>query len=155
MAILAAAAIQTGLFLFHWRPKSFNSHAVCDFLQDLRDTIGGNHEITIVLDNCAIHRTHKTLEQARRLSLHLMFNVPYSPWFNGIEYVFAQAKRKFRKYQLQRLLGKRKCTLEEAAVQSLKTRKKTVKKCLEFGQKNLQESHTFSRAARASSAGDV
>ena len=61
VAILAAATVQRGLFLFHWRPKSFNSDAVCDFLQDLRETIGGYDKISIVLDSCAIHRTHKTL----------------------------------------------------------------------------------------------
>lgn len=34
-----------------------------------------------------------------------MFNVPYHPELNGIELVWAIAKKRFKELQLQRLLG--------------------------------------------------
>ena len=57
IAVLAAVSIQRGMLLYHMRPKSFNGHTFSDFLVDLRDSLGHSRPITIVLDNCQIHKT--------------------------------------------------------------------------------------------------
>jgi len=52
----------------------------------------------------------KTL--AQRLKIDLLWNVPYRPELNGIEFVWSIAKRRFRRMQLQRMLGTLALTFE-------------------------------------------
>lgn len=49
--------------------------------------------LLILLDNCSIHKTKTAMKRAKELNIELLFNVPYSPWFNGIELVWAMAKK--------------------------------------------------------------
>ena len=65
--------------------------------------------LTIMLDNASIHRSKATVEHARSLDFTIVWNVPYHPEFNGIEFVWAIVKKKFRDLQLQRMLGTSPC----------------------------------------------
>ena len=38
----------------------------------------------IFLDNLSVHKTNEVLEVYKRLNITTVFNVPYSPQFNGI-----------------------------------------------------------------------
>ena len=53
------------MILFHQKNKSFNGATFIDFLTDLRSTMGYEHPIEIVLDNCKIHCTLKAREAAQ------------------------------------------------------------------------------------------
>ena len=103
VAVVAAVSMRRGMICFHARPKSFTAATFQDFLQDLRDEMPSGR-LSVLLDNCSIHKARVTLAKAAELQMDLHFNVPYAPQFNGIEYVWNIAKQKFRKLQLQRML---------------------------------------------------
>jgi transposase len=42
----------------------------------------------MLLDNCSIHKAKATRETADALGIEFIWNVPYKPAFNGIEYVW-------------------------------------------------------------------
>ena len=68
----------------------------------------------MLLDNCSIHKAKDTREAAQALGITFIWNVPYKPAFNGIEYVWQQVKLCFKQLQLQRMVGTREGTFEEA-----------------------------------------
>ena len=69
---------------------------------------------TIMLDNASIHRSKATVDHARLLDFQMIWNVPYHPEFNGIEYVWAVVKARFRAIQTQRMMGTKACSFVEA-----------------------------------------
>jgi hypothetical protein len=96
VAVMAAVSIDKGLILFHKRPKSFNAKSFCDFLEDLRDSLGHDRPAKIMLDNCRIHKAGDSYVYAYRYNFELLFNQPYCPWYNGCEYVWSIAKHRFK-----------------------------------------------------------
>ena len=72
-----------------------------------------------MLDNASIHRAATTQRLASQLGFDIVWNVPYHPEFNGIEYVWNIAKQLFREVQLQRMLQTTKLSFNQAIWQSL------------------------------------
>ncbi len=54
--------------------------------------------ICIVLDNARIHLAKKFRALAHELDIHLIYNVPYSPDLNPIEFGWKDFKREISKY---------------------------------------------------------
>ena len=50
-----------------------------------------------------MHKTKKVLETCKRLNARPIFNVPYSPDFNGIETYFSLLKGEYKKLILERI----------------------------------------------------
>jgi len=90
-AVVAAVSAKRGLINFHCRPRSFDKEGFIDFLSDLRD-ISGDKPVTMLLDNCSIHKAKATRAAASRLGIKMIWNVPYKPAYNGIEYVWKHVK---------------------------------------------------------------
>ena len=70
----------------------------------------------------------------KRLNINAIFNMPYSPDFNGIESYFSLVKAEYKKLALQLLLKNESInTLEliERSVKSIDNEK--VKRCAKFG----------------------
>ena len=65
----------------------------------------GDEPLNILLDNCQVHRSKKSLQASTELGIRLLFNRPYSPEFNGIELFWSIAKSKFKKAALAILTG--------------------------------------------------
>ena len=53
-------------------------------------------KLAVILDNASIHKTRVVKDWAAGNDVQLIWNVPYAPWFNGIEEYWAEAKRVFR-----------------------------------------------------------
>ena len=104
LAVIAAVSSKRGLIAFHSQPNSINSKTFVTFLEQLRK-ITNQRRLLILLDNCSINKTRAAMMRAEQLGMELLFNVPYSPWFNGIELVWALAKQKFRKLLLKQITG--------------------------------------------------
>lgn len=66
-----------------------------DFLLELK-RINCGKPIAVFLDNCSVHRSKRVIQFARKSKLKLIFNVPYSPQFNGIETLWAVMKHRFK-----------------------------------------------------------
>jgi transposase len=56
------------------------------------------------MDNLQVHKTKEVLETCKRLRARSIFNVPYSPDFNGIETNFSLLKGEYKKLILERLI---------------------------------------------------
>ena len=56
------------------------------------------------MDNLQVHKTKDVLETCKRLKARPIFNVPYSPDFNGIETYFSLLKGEYKKLLLERLI---------------------------------------------------
>jgi transposase len=53
-------------------------------------------KIALSLDNCSIHKSKKVKEYLEDMKIPYVYNLAYSPRFNGIERLWAQMKLKFR-----------------------------------------------------------
>ena len=91
-----------------------------------------------MLKNAFIHRAASNQRLVRQLRFDIVWNVPYHPEFNGIEYVWNIAKQLFREVQLQRMLQTTKMSLNQAIWQSLNdVPPEEVKRCIHHGIANL------------------
>ena len=57
------------------------------------------------MDNLSAHKSEKTKVEMSKLGFRFIFNVPYSPEFNPIEFVFSKVKQKFRSLRARKLAG--------------------------------------------------
>ncbi len=55
-------------------------------------------------DQCSIHKGQKVRNRLQREGVPLVFNVPYSPEYAGIETFWANAKRKYKRMGTETLL---------------------------------------------------
>ena len=62
-------------------------------------------KIALFMDNLAAHKSDKSRNEMTRLKFRCIFNVPYSPEFNPIEFVFSKVKQKFRTLRARKLAG--------------------------------------------------
>jgi transposase len=62
-----------------------NALSVCELLQKIRDTVGVEKMITLVLDNAAYQKCALVTELAENLKIELLFLPSYSPNLNLIE----------------------------------------------------------------------
>jgi transposase len=53
------------------------------------------------MDNLRLHKTKAVTEACKRLKVRTIFNVPYSPDFNGIETYFSLLKGEYKKLILK------------------------------------------------------
>ena len=49
------------------------------------------------MDNLQVHKTKEVAESCKELKVETIFNVPYSPDFNGIESYFSLVKGVYKK----------------------------------------------------------
>lgn len=72
--------------------KRSRKEEVCEFLELIREHNPGK-EIILQLDNFPSHWANKTRERAEELNITLIFQPPYSPDLNPIEYIWKSIKR--------------------------------------------------------------
>lgn len=65
------------------------------FIRFLKRSNAGK-KIALFLDNCSIHKAKKVKEYLEFKKIPYVYNLAYSPRFNGIERLWAQMKLKFR-----------------------------------------------------------
>jgi hypothetical protein len=76
--------------------------------------------LNILMDNSSVHRSQLVKTKIEELQINVLWNVPYSPQYNGIELFWALAKRNFRTQMLQVLTGQLEMNnMEEIVVKSM------------------------------------
>ena len=110
LAVLGAASTMRGFVHHIARPRSIKSADVIQFLIELRRQ-SGRRPITILLDNASVHKTIKVREFCAGNRITLAFNVPYKPWWNGIEEVWSQIKKHFRSEMLSQMIDSKEVSL--------------------------------------------
>lgn len=69
----------------------------------------------LLLDNCSVHRSKVVSKYLERNRVPVLWNLPYRPDLNGIELVWAQAKKNFRQILLKQMIDEQKINLMELA----------------------------------------
>jgi transposase len=100
LALVAAISEDCGLEAFSIYPRSINSENFVAFVQLLSQRFGGQ-EFAVFMDNLQVHKTKEVVEACKALKVQAIFNVPYSPDFNGIESYFSLVKGQYKKLILQ------------------------------------------------------
>ena len=104
LAVLSAISKEKGQEHFMIFDDSVNVTKFKKYLQELRDK-NGDDKIALFLDNLSAHRSEKSKVEAARLGFRFIFNVPYSPEYNPIEFVFAKVKNSFRRIRARKIAG--------------------------------------------------
>lgn len=76
---------------------SSKKEALMDFAQNIRNN-NIMRPICILLDNARIHLAKKFRALAEEIDIHLIYNIPYSPDLNPIEFGWKDFKRDISKY---------------------------------------------------------
>jgi len=67
----------------------------------LRSKTDSDKPLMVLLDNCSIHKAKKVADYFKSANIVPLWNVPYCPQYNGIELVWARAKKNFRNKVLE------------------------------------------------------
>ena len=78
------------------RQGSFNAASFLTFLKELRSRYYPRGYIAILLDNLRLHRNEAVDNYCMHWDIELIWNVKGRPDFNGVEFVWDWAKRKYR-----------------------------------------------------------
>lgn len=118
IAVVAAISSRRGLIHYVTREHSIKSDVFSTFLQVLNTMSDSN--LNILMDNSSVHRSQLVKTKIEELQINVLWNVPYSPQYNGIELFWALAKRNFRTQMLQVLTGQLEMNnMEEIVVKSM------------------------------------
>ena len=96
MAFVAAISEDGGLEAWAIHPRSISTPEFVAFVELVSAKLGGA-EFAMFLDNLTVHKTTEVSEVCQRLHVRQIFNVPYSPDFNGIESFFSLVKAEYKK----------------------------------------------------------
>ena len=118
MAFLGAISDTEGLEAYTIHPNSITTKEFIEFVEMLSDKFHGQ-EFAIFMDNLQVHKTKDVLETCKRLKARPIFNVPYSPDFNGIETYFSLLKGEYKKLILEKLIKGIKVDSSIMIVQSI------------------------------------
>ena len=133
MAFLRAISDNEGLEAYTIHPNSITTKEFIEFVEMLSDKFHGQ-EFAIFMDNLQVHKTKEVLETCRRLKARPIFNVPYSPAFNGIETYFSLLKGEYKKLLLERLIKGAKVDSQSLISQSIqRVEQDKVKTCVAAG----------------------
>ena len=133
MAFLGAISDNEGLEAYTIHPNSITTKEFIEFVEMLSDKFHGQ-EFAIFMDNLQVHKTKEVLETCKRLKARPIFNVPYSPDFNGIETYFSLLKGEYKKLILERLIKGIKVDSSSMIAQSIqKVDQEKAKKCVAGG----------------------
>jgi transposase len=90
-AFIAAISEDQGLESFMIHTRSISSQQFIQFLEQLSRKFNGE-DISVFMDNLSVHKTRQVMAVYKRLNITPIFNMPYSPEFNGIESYFSLVK---------------------------------------------------------------
>jgi transposase len=104
LAVLAAISKEKGQEHYRIFENSVNIQKFKQYLQELRN-LNGEDKIALFMDNLSAHRSEKSKVEMARLGFRCIFNVPYSPEYNPIEFVFSKVKQRFRALRARKMAG--------------------------------------------------
>jgi transposase len=94
----------------------------------------GNKPYALFLDNLKVHTSKDSTKAMQTLGIMPIFNVPYSPQFNGIEAVFSIVKCSFKKELLRQLLKEQQPNVKELITYAFgQADLDKVRRCIDYG----------------------
>ena len=104
LSLLAGISKEKGIDHFQIFDFSVNIDKFIEYLGNLR-AANPDTKIAIFCDNLSAHTADRTKQAMRDLGFRWIYNVPYSPEFNPIEFVFSQVKANFRVLRAKKFMG--------------------------------------------------
>ena len=95
-SVIAAACAQTGQILFDLQAQFQKQEDVIPFISRICCETPLNRKVAILWDNASAHKARTVKAHLARLDVASIFNIAYSPQYNGIEHVFSDVKPRFR-----------------------------------------------------------
>ena len=102
-AFIGGITLEDGLIEYSIVPRSIKTDEFKEFLEKLSARFSGK-PFAVFLDNLSVHKTNLSKEEFKRLHITPIFNIPYSPQFNGIESYFSLLKAEYKNLLLQRIM---------------------------------------------------
>ena len=102
-AIVAGISEDVGLEAYLIKPKSIKTAEYLEFLQQLAEKYP-EQQIILFVDNLQVHKTQEARAAYLQYNITAVFNVPYSPQFNGIEYYWSLVKNHYKRLLLYHLM---------------------------------------------------
>ena len=97
VAVFAAISEKSGCLLQMYKDgEAFRAEDIDDFLKRLRLRVGKHKKLAVFMDNASIHKRPGN-ETALKLGIKVIWNAPYRPDLNGIEFFWARLKVAYRK----------------------------------------------------------
>ena len=103
IAVLAGVSQSHGLDHMMIFDFSVNNEKFKIFLDELRAKFFFD-DICIYMDNLTVHTSKVIKERMDELGFAYVYSPVYSPQFNGVEEVFAMAKREIKRRRLQAII---------------------------------------------------
>ena len=83
---------------------SVNGDKFIEYLDGVK-AANGDAKICLFMDNLSAHTSERAKTAMREYGFRFIYNVPYSPEYNPIEFVFSQVKRNFKSMRARKLMG--------------------------------------------------
>lgn len=91
------------MFDYVIHPKSIRTEEFQAFVRHLSQRHDGK-PFAIFMDNLSVHKTNISKDLFTELNILAIFNIPYSPQFNGIESYFSLLKCEYKKLILEKVM---------------------------------------------------
>jgi transposase len=98
-AVIGAISIKDGLELTLIKEYSITSESFIQFLKALRRKCP-ERRICLFLDNLSVHKSNLVRPYYEELRITPIYNLPYSPQYNGIDRYWALLKNEYKKLLL-------------------------------------------------------
>ncbi|TNV74642.1 hypothetical protein FGO68_gene16122 [Halteria grandinella] len=132
-ALIAAISLEDGFVDYLLHPKSIKTEEFKVFLKQLSNRFDSK-PFAIFLDNLSVHKTNLSKECFQELQITPIFNIPYSPQFNGIESYFSILKNEYKNLLLQQIIKGEKVDAVrfiKMAIEAIDEQK--TKRCVKYG----------------------
>ena len=104
-SVIASITEEEGICLCTIYPEAIVAEDFIQYLKKLRSKFK-KVPLTLFMDNLQVHRATTVKPWWEKLEITPLWNVSYSPEFNGIEAVFSKVKRSFCRERLNCLVNK-------------------------------------------------
>ena len=104
LAMLAGISKENGVEHFRVFELSVNVDKFIEYLDGVKSA-NPDDKICLFMDNLSAHTSERSKAAMRERGFRYIYNVPYSPDYNPIEFVFSMVKRNFRTLRARKLTG--------------------------------------------------
>ena len=102
-ALIAGISEDLGLESYMIKSRSFNQESYIEFLEMIRIKYP-DRPLVLFMDNLSVHKSRLVMQVYEDLKITPIFNVPYSPQYNGIERYWFLIKQIYKKMILKAIL---------------------------------------------------
>lgn len=104
IALVAAISEDVGYELHLTNLKSISTLEYVEFLKKLSKKFQ-NQPFALFMDNLAVHKSEDAKEAYKKYKIMPIYNMPYSPQYNGIESYFSLVKAEYKNLLLKHIVN--------------------------------------------------